>query len=491
MKRKIAAILSVILLLCQFLCCAAAAQTSDPVIRSAYWTEDVLYTFVQFPQEAPEDLEVSLFVNNSRQEGKAHPASLRDAGGAVHVMLLVDTSSSMDIYAYYVNTFAQNLMAGCGGLDITVASMGTEFRIAATGLTRWEDAQTTLRLLDYRYDGSDICGGTAKALEYLGEMDYPAGELCSLVVITDGVPWYSNTPEVEAEREEQAAAAAAARMDMYPEVLVNTLCLRDWEEKTFAALSAGRGLHLTAGASIDAGNAGKALADCLDSLYTVTFPLAGYADTARITDSVQLCVENSWFSVGNIRNLDMAPVWGTEGAVEIPPVEVSETQDGEGAESPFRQLTGLDTEGWSISAASGQEEQVPRAIAWIVGVGIAAAAVAIGILLAVWILAKRKHAASIRMQVEILSEGAVRTKELHYLRKELLIGTGKQCDIVIREPQAAPVNTRIYKQGPMIYVEDMGSPQGTVLNGMRIFSSNRLRSEDEITIGGTVLRFLF
>ena len=43
----------------------------------------------------------------------------------------------------------------------------------------------------------------------------------------------------------------------------------------------------------------------------------------------------------------------------------------------------------------------------------------------------------------------------------------------------------------MIYIEDMSSPQGTVLNGMRIFSPNRLRSEDEITIGNMVLRALF
>ena len=95
------------------------------------------------------------------------------------------------------------------------------------------------------------------------------------------------------------------------------------------------------------------------------------------------------------------------------------------------------------------------------------------------------------MRVEILSGKAVRKKDIYLLTNELLIGTGKQCDIVIRDVNAASVNTRIFKQGQMIYIEDMGSPQGTVLNGMRIFSSNRLRSEDEISIGSTVFRFLF
>ena len=128
-----------------------------------------------------------------------------------------------------------------------------------------------------------------------------------------------------------------------------------------------------------------------------------------------------------------------------------------------------------------------------VGMVIAIAAAVAAVVVIAGILAKKKKAEefSIRMRMEILCGEAVSKKEIYYLTNELLIGTGKQCDIVIRDPNAASVNTRIFKQGQMIYIEDMSSPQGTVLNGMRIFSSNRLRSEDEITIGDTVLRVLF
>ena len=80
---------------------------------------------------------------------------------------------------------------------------------------------------------------------------------------------------------------------------------------------------------------------------------------------------------------------------------------------------------------------------------------------------------------------------IFYLRDQLLIGTGKQCNVVIRDSAAAPVNTRIFTQDQMVYIEDMGSPLGTALNGMRLFTPNRLRSEDEITVGNTVLRVLF
>ena len=57
---------------------------------------------------------------------------------------------------------------------------------------------------------------------------------------------------------------------------------------------------------------------------------------------------------------------------------------------------------------------------------------------------------------------------------------------MIHDPSAEPVNICIFIQNQVVYIEDMGSPLDTALNGMRPFASNRLRSEDEITIGNTV-----
>lgn len=487
MKRKFLSILSVILLLCQFPCCVLAAEENAAKIRSGYWTDDVLYTFVSFPQEEPEKLEVSLFVNNHQQGRGAKPELFSSTGATVHYMLLVDTSSSMSELAYLLSAFAKSLLEYGSNLDISIAATGSDFHVVGTDLTSWDDVHSALRRLNY-LGGSDICGGTAKALEYLGGKNYRAGDVCSLVVITDGEPWYSNTPSVELEREEQAAKAAAAMIDAYPEIIVNTLCFRNWEENAFAVLSTGRGLHLSANAVSDVSNLGKALSDYMGSLYTVVFPLKGYEGIATINDSVQLFAENSWLSLGRIRNLNMQPAMDAGDEIVLPPVDGSEESPAQGTES---------TEP-AIEAAMPAEAETDSAVKdhaspLMVGTVAAIAAVVVVALAIVGILAKKKKAEefSIRMRAEILCGKAVKKKEIYHLTNELLIGTGKQCDIVIQDPDAAPVNTRIFKQGQMIYIEDMGSPKGTVLNGMRIFSSNRLRSEDEISIGSTVFRFLF
>lgn len=91
------------------------------------------------------------------------------------------------------------------------------------------------------------------------------------------------------------------------------------------------------------------------------------------------------------------------------------------------------------------------------------------------------------MRIELVAGGNVRLRNVYFLDREILIGPGKNCSIII----PGNANARIFKQNQIIYVEDMGLADGILLNGMRIFSSNRLRSGDEITIGTVTLRVLF
>ena len=58
MIRRILSILSALLLLSQFSCCVLADGEEVTTIRSSYWTDNVLYSFVNFSQEKPEELEV-------------------------------------------------------------------------------------------------------------------------------------------------------------------------------------------------------------------------------------------------------------------------------------------------------------------------------------------------------------------------------------------------------------------------------------------------
>ena len=95
------------------------------------------------------------------------------------------------------------------------------------------------------------------------------------------------------------------------------------------------------------------------------------------------------------------------------------------------------------------------------------------------------------MKLEVLS-GKTRTKaDEFYLKDWLLIGSDPSCDLVFDEPEVAGRNSRIFFEEGYLYIEDLASPAGTALGGMRLYAPNRLRSGDEISIGDVLFRFTF
>ncbi|MDQ3729593.1 MAG: FHA domain-containing protein, partial [Actinomycetota bacterium] len=62
-------------------------------------------------------------------------------------------------------------------------------------------------------------------------------------------------------------------------------------------------------------------------------------------------------------------------------------------------------------------------------------------------------------------------------------------DVRIDDNFASGIHCRIYSRGPSYYVEDMGSTNGTHLNGGRLRGEALLSDLDEIRIGDTELRF--
>ena len=87
------------------------------------------------------------------------------------------------------------------------------------------------------------------------------------------------------------------------------------------------------------------------------------------------------------------------------------------------------------------------------------------------------------IQIEVYA-GRCRNKtaslELH---DRLTIGSAADCDIIFDDSEVAPLHSCIRVDGDQVYIEDLGSPQGTALNGMRIQGQNRLRSGETISIG--------
>ena len=72
---------------------------------------------------------------------------------------------------------------------------------------------------------------------------------------------------------------------------------------------------------------------------------------------------------------------------------------------------------------------------------------------------------------------------------EAVIGRGADCDIVINEKFVSQKHLIIWYEGGEWYLEDLGSRNGTRVNGQRIKHEVILDPEDEISIGG--LNFVF
>lgn len=73
-------------------------------------------------------------------------------------------------------------------------------------------------------------------------------------------------------------------------------------------------------------------------------------------------------------------------------------------------------------------------------------------------------------------------------RDPLLIGRLAECAVVINDPNVSRRHAEVRRQGDDVVVVDLGSTNGTRVNGARI-GEHRLSDGDEVTVGTTTLRF--
>jgi FHA domain len=69
------------------------------------------------------------------------------------------------------------------------------------------------------------------------------------------------------------------------------------------------------------------------------------------------------------------------------------------------------------------------------------------------------------------------------------MGRSNGADINVDDPFASSAHARIFQRGDYMFVEDMGSTNGTYLNGRQIRSAERLKVADKIRIGDTEYRY--
>jgi hypothetical protein len=84
-------------------------------------------------------------------------------------------------------------------------------------------------------------------------------------------------------------------------------------------------------------------------------------------------------------------------------------------------------------------------------------------------------------------EPAGRRGEIHAIDRELTVGRGAGCAIVLADDTyVSQLHARLFQQNGEGYVEDLGSTNGTFVNGKPATSATRLRRGDQVQFGQTV-----
>jgi predicted component of type VI protein secretion system len=69
------------------------------------------------------------------------------------------------------------------------------------------------------------------------------------------------------------------------------------------------------------------------------------------------------------------------------------------------------------------------------------------------------------------------------------LGRSEACEVRIDDSFASASHARIYPSGHAVFIEDLGSTNGTFVNGRQITRPLQLEVDDTVRIGDTELRY--
>lgn len=77
----------------------------------------------------------------------------------------------------------------------------------------------------------------------------------------------------------------------------------------------------------------------------------------------------------------------------------------------------------------------------------------------------------------------------HAVGTECVIGRAPDVDFTLEDPNASRRHSRVLAEGDAYVIEDLGSRNGTFVNGARVVQREALRDGDVVRIGGTEFVF--
>ena len=76
------------------------------------------------------------------------------------------------------------------------------------------------------------------------------------------------------------------------------------------------------------------------------------------------------------------------------------------------------------------------------------------------------------------------------VREVITIGRRDENSIVLADPFVSSSHAKVYVKNNEFYLEDMGSTNGTFVNGNKVVGKIKLKVKDEIRLGSTILKVI-
>jgi pSer/pThr/pTyr-binding forkhead associated (FHA) protein len=91
--------------------------------------------------------------------------------------------------------------------------------------------------------------------------------------------------------------------------------------------------------------------------------------------------------------------------------------------------------------------------------------------------------------LRVVSGGALANKEF-VVGDEATIGRGQGCQVQLADAMVSQLHARLFRNDKGLHIEDLGSTNGTSLNGRKVGGPARLKKGDRIRVGPIELEVL-
>ena len=491
MKRMVS--LAAALALSLALSAGAQAAAAARLVR-AFVYQDNVYTYVEIS-----GTDQPITKADAEIEGRTFPAdstleTVRQAGFPVTWMLLVDNSNSMPPFREDAAAFAESLAAAGGeNTRFLLASFGDSFSLLAEDVSP-EDLAGEMAAIPMDETVTRLHSSISQALNCFNGMPRTGNELRGLIVLSDAVQY---DPGASVSYEELLERVNASDVMLHSVGFgTDTAAL----ESLASLTEASGGTHQVVGDGLTAEEAAASLSAQTGELYVTSFSLSGFTPS---DGTPQLSV--TFASDGELvcRGTTAIP-FPSDGETAGDPAE--EEPAPLPPSSPEAELPAADSApaGAGAPSESAGESSAHMILLPAIGVAVVLAAAA-----GIFLLRRKKSSPAaapqpapvpqpsqpeedgIYMRLEIF-QGTYQGSGLEFtLRHELIIGRDAACDIPFGDNSVSRQHARVFMTNGTVYLEDLGSQNGTCVNGSRIEMASVLRSGDQISLGDVVFALKF